>query len=80
MLNLTPALNPPSLAAPLLIDGTARFTINGAAAREVVVQASTNLVSWDSLETNRPDGAAWNFVDTQSAGVPARFYRAVLTQ
>jgi hypothetical protein len=80
MLNLTPALNPPSLAAPLLIDGTARFTINGAAAREVVVQASTNLVSWDSLETNRPDGVAWNFVDTQSAGVPARFYRAVLMQ
>ena len=80
LLTLKPSWVPPLLASLALTAGQARFTINGAAGQQIVVQASTNLVRWDPIATNILDGAAWNFVDTQSAGVPARFYRAVLMQ
>jgi hypothetical protein len=74
------ASNPPPAAATLsalaLNAGQLQFTVTGSAGSNYVVQASTNLSnsSWRSLQTN---SAPFNFVETNSASFPQRYYRAV---
>jgi hypothetical protein len=42
-----------------------------------VIESSTDLVNWVSLQTN---SSPFTFTDTSAASYPRRFYRAVLTQ
>jgi hypothetical protein len=51
-----------------------QFTINGVPGLTYALQASTDMVNWDSIATNI---SPFNFVDTNTAGLPQRFYRAV---
>jgi endonuclease/exonuclease/phosphatase family metal-dependent hydrolase len=75
-----PASNPPPAAATLtaaaLNGGQFQFTVSGSPGSNYVVQSSTNLnVSyWLPLQTN---SSPFNFVETNSASFPQRFYRAV---
>ncbi len=53
------------------------FTITGAPQQTVIVEASTNLMSWAPIWTNTlSQTASTNFTDTQSAKYHSRFYRA----
>ncbi len=52
--------------------GQFSFTVTGTAGQPYVVQASTNLVNWVSLQTN---AAPFVFVDTNTASFQQRFYR-----
>jgi len=56
--------------------GNFGFTISGVPLQTIVVEASTNLVNWQPIWTNRLSSAATNFVDSQWQNFPARFYRA----
>jgi hypothetical protein len=53
-------------------DGQFNFNVAGVAGDQYVVQASTNLVDWDSIETNT---APFAFVDPDAASFSQRFYR-----
>jgi M6 family metalloprotease-like protein/uncharacterized repeat protein (TIGR01451 family) len=68
---------PPVLASFAFLGGTNGFEIyvTGDSAYPTVVQASTNLVNWESLFTANPPFYYTNFVTTN---YPVRFYRAVI--
>jgi hypothetical protein len=50
------------------------FTISGVANQTIVVEASTNLVNWLPIWTNRLSGTSTNFTDSQTTNYPRRFY------
>ncbi len=53
--------------------GQFSFTVSGDAGQQYVVQASTNLLNWISIQTN---AAPFLFTDSNAAGFKQRYYRA----
>jgi hypothetical protein len=51
------------------------FTLNGVVNQTIVVEASTNLVNWQSIWTNTLSTVSTNFVDPGWVNFPRRFYR-----
>ena len=51
------------------------FALNGVVNQTIVVEASTNLVNWQSIWTNTLSTVSTNFVDPQWVNFPRRFYR-----
>jgi hypothetical protein len=67
-------LTPPVLE-PLSFSGAGfNAALTGTTGNTFVIQSSTNLASWQPLQTNT---APFDFTDTGSSNHPARFYRAV---
>ncbi|MDB6057866.1 MAG: hypothetical protein JWO95_1710, partial [Verrucomicrobiales bacterium] len=79
-----------SVIAPLLVNspmrmgnyylttnGQFQFQLVGAANTNYVLQASSDLIHWQSLATNSSPTGFWNYADTGSAGTSLRFYRAI---
>lgn len=56
------------------LGGQFSLAVSGDAGQKYVVQGSTNLVDWISLETNT---APFQFTDASAGGFPERFYRAL---
>jgi hypothetical protein len=77
-LTVDPSQRAPVLFAPGLRNGSFGFTISGFPGQTVIVQASTNLVRWDSLATNTLTGTTFDYTDVPDTGLPHRFYRARL--
>ncbi|HEV2694839.1 MAG TPA: fibronectin type III domain-containing protein [Verrucomicrobiae bacterium] len=63
---------PVALGAPARAGSQFSFSVSGATGSQYVVQASTNLVNWVSLQTNT---APFMFVDTKAACFSQRYYR-----
>ena len=57
-------------------DGLFRARLLGVAGSRYVIQASSNLTTWSSLQTNLAANGIFDFVDTNSARLDHRFYRA----
>ena len=57
--------------------GTFQFTLLGQSNCSYQVQASTNLRDWTNLATLDVTSGPVVFRDTDAAGLPLRFYRAV---
>ena len=55
-----------------LTNGQFRFGLAGVPGYSYVIQASTNLVQWRSLQTNH---SPFSFLDTNASQLPHRFYR-----
>jgi len=74
----------PKLAARLAIlplpDGRNRIQVQGLSDRQYVIQASPNLVNWNSVATNVSDSGTIQWTDPQPADQPRRFYRAIPRQ
>jgi hypothetical protein len=62
-----------ALTAAVRSGGQFSFMVSGDGGQHYVVQASTNLLDWVSLQTN---AAPFLFTDTNTAGFNQRFYRA----
>jgi hypothetical protein len=77
-LTLDPSRKAPVLLGPGIQSGTFGFTISGFPGQRVIVQASTNLVQWTALATNTLVETTFDFADESGAGLPQRYYRAVL--
>jgi hypothetical protein len=75
---LTPSVAAPTLTALGLTNAAFRFRVSGFAGQMVVTEASTNLAQWTAIATNTISGNGFDLLDTQAAGTPARFFRAVL--
>lgn len=52
------------------------FTITGVSNQVVTIEASTNLINWQSIWTNTLSTTSTNFTDPQWKSYPYRFYRA----
>jgi hypothetical protein len=75
---LDPSWRAPMLQSTRIQSGHLQFTISGFPGQRVIIQASTNLVQWESLATNRLVKTTFDFTNELSAGPPQRFYRAML--
>ena len=58
--------------------GTFHLNLLGENGRTYVIEASTNLQNWTPIYTNTVTGGTLQFDDMGAAGVPVRFYRAVV--
>lgn len=59
------------------VNGQFSFTVSGTDGAQYVVQATTDLANWTSLQTNT---APFTFVDTAAGNYGKRFYRATSAQ
>ncbi len=74
----TTMLNTPQIGgnAQMRTDGNGfDFTITGDFNQPVTVEASTNLVNWQAIQTIILSGTSTNFTDEQWKNYPRRFYR-----
>jgi hypothetical protein len=46
----------------------------------VVLEASSDLVGWQQIQTNAPDNGSVQFLDSAAIGFPHRFYRTIQHQ
>lgn len=75
---VTPA---PMLSDPRFLGGKFQFFISGLSVGKTnMVQASTNLTNWISLQTTVATNATNIFIDTQTPPLPRRFYRVVQSE
>jgi len=58
-------------------NGVFQMTMSGVAGDTYVLQATTNFSTWISLETNVPGMGTFNWIDTNAANYPLRFYRVI---
>lgn len=65
------------VAAPISNSAAFAFEVNGLEGCNYIVQASSNMLDWVSLQTNP---VPFTFVDTNSADFARRFYRSVFSQ
>lgn len=63
----------PTLGRPSRSNGQCSLTVAGASGYQCVIQVSTDLVNWVSVQTN---AAPFTFVDTHAGQFSRRFYRA----
>jgi hypothetical protein len=68
---------PPALIQTLgFVSGQFLLRVTGQTNARYAVDASTNLASWTALKTNVATGGYFDYLDTGSAGLKQRFYRA----
>jgi len=70
----TVPVTPAALTTATLSGGQFSVNVSGDASQQYVVQASTDLVNWVSLQTNT---APFTFTDPNAAAFSQRFYRAL---
>jgi hypothetical protein len=63
--------------ASLLANGHFQFSVDGPNSSSVIIQGTTNLVDWVSLQTNAPFNGSLLFDEAVVAAYPGRFYRAI---
>lgn len=74
--------NPANLAPPVLrlhrpgLSGPWQLEIRGTPGAALVLETSTNLVTWTALATNRPAAGLWTFEVPPEPAQPARYWRA----
>jgi hypothetical protein len=71
---------PPADQTPTLIplgfkDGSFRLRISGPVGRDYLIQASSNLTTWQNLQTNWPAALPFDFEDPVGQLSATRFYR-----
>jgi hypothetical protein len=82
VLSFTTGTNVAPIPAPSLFDPKQlpndrfQFVVLGQNNRSYVVQASSNLVNWVSLNTNVAFTGEFEFLDTNAPAFPRRYYRA----
>jgi uncharacterized protein (TIGR03790 family) len=72
-----PEPQPPQVSAPETSAGVFKMQVEAVSGEVWAVEISTDLVNWVSVFTNQA-GGTMDFVDTNAAGSPRRFYRACL--
>ena len=56
------------------------FDVSGSAGQTLMVQGSSDLTNWISLQTNVLSNSVWYFSDSTASNFTARYYRATLVQ
>lgn len=66
-----------TLSSAVRAGGQFSFTVAGSSGSQYIVQASSDLMTWQSIQTNT---VPFTFVDSQAGSYTQRFYRAVPVQ
>ncbi|TAK94198.1 MAG: hypothetical protein EPO07_17060 [Verrucomicrobia bacterium] len=77
-LTLTASTLPPRLTALGVTDSQFNLLVHGYVGQRIVMEASTNLLSWTSITTNTLSTGSLQVSDALVAGQTRRFYRGVL--
>jgi hypothetical protein len=75
-LNFYPPPNPELIRGLWLANRQFQFRLTGTSGESYILQGSTDLMTWTPLMTNST--TLYDYVDTNAAKFPNRFYRAVL--
>ncbi len=68
-----------TLSSPAYANGQFSLSVSGGTVGpDYILQASTNLTDWQSIQTNSSPALPFTFVDTNAAAFPLRFYRIQL--
>ncbi|MBI3882593.1 MAG: DUF3500 domain-containing protein [Verrucomicrobia bacterium] len=59
-------------------NGVFSFQVSGIAGPDYIIQASTNLTDWGSLDTNTPGVLPFNWTNLSAGDYAARFFRVLL--
>ncbi|MHB1308010.1 MAG: FG-GAP-like repeat-containing protein [Limisphaerales bacterium] len=68
---------PPALKAVVQPDGACALNIRAQPNRAWQIQASNDLLSWQTLDTVTPTTMSFTFTDTAAIGMDCRFYRVI---
>lgn len=68
---------PPALKAVVQPDGACALNIRAEPNRDWEIQASNDLLSWETLATVKPTTMDFQYGDTAAAGMDCRFYRVI---
>lgn len=69
-------VTPPAISNPMLFgSGDFQLTYSLPASRTLVLEASTNLVHWLSLQTNQSSGTMGTFTNPGATANRERYYR-----
>jgi len=60
-----------------MTDGAVRLVLTGVPLENTVVEASTDMVTWEPIFTNSVPSGQIEITDADAANYPARYYRAV---
>ena len=71
-------LTQPDIGPPVLAGGIFSLAVNGQSGPDYAVQASTNLVNWQSVFTTNSPAMPFNWADPDTGTFPMRFYRIVV--
>jgi hypothetical protein len=74
------AYSTPQLSGVVFTNGTFSLTIAGDSGPDYIVQASTNLISWNSIFTNHSPAPPFIWSDTNAGNFNQQFYRVLLGQ
>ncbi len=73
-----PSSQPPVLNITRISSSQVQIGVNGLSGQAIVLQTSSNLLTWQVLVTNTLSANAWVYTNNPPAGTKARFYRAML--
>jgi hypothetical protein len=68
----------PTLQSVSLTSGALQFQVTGDFGPDYSIETSTNLVNWTTMTTTNSPALPWLWLDSQSASLPASFYRVKL--
>ncbi|MFN3409768.1 MAG: beta-galactosidase, partial [Limisphaerales bacterium] len=77
-LTVLPAPNPPVFGGPSVSNQLFKVTISGDAGADYYIQASTNLLNWQTVFTNLNATPPFVWEDPQTTNFSRRFYRVLL--
>jgi hypothetical protein len=70
---------PTQISSPMMLsNGAFQFTFSGPPGNSYLIQASSNLVNWVTLQTNGAFSGTATFTDTAATNFGYRFYRGVI--
>ncbi len=58
--------------------GIFEFSVGGIVGPDYIIQASTNLSTWETLSTTTPTALPFSYTDSGAGSYPLRFYRVLL--
>ena len=77
LLTLFSSIEPPRLAIARSSASQIRVDVNGVPGQRIVLQTTTDFLSWQSITTNWLTTSSWSYFDN-AAGIGTQFYRAEL--
>jgi alpha-L-arabinofuranosidase len=80
VISLAPAVTNSAIrlqVEPMSGVGTFQFVVIGDPGQPILVQRSADLIHWEAWQTNDLPARIWGITETETAGHPALFYRAL---
>ena len=71
-------LTQPDISSPTLVGGQFNLAVDGQSGPDYAVQASTNLVDWQTVFSTNSPAMPFQWADPNAGTFPMRFYRIIV--